>query len=703
MERLRGIMKIKDIAQKCNNGFTSMIVGHPKAITVIFTMATVICGVLSLGVKVNFDNAAYLPAGMNSVRAINVLSEEFGMNGSALLLLKGKSIPAVREIKEKISETAGVKEAVWLDDYTDVNVPVEFMDSGYIDAFYKDGNALITVLFEKGDSDPATFEALNKIKAITGTDGRISGPAAIARNTLQRTNSEIPVYMSIAVVLILIILFLTTSSWIEPMIFLAAIGSAIIMNNGTNIIKGEVSQVTFAAASLLQLAVSMDYSIFLLHRFHEERGKSVELKQAIINSIRLSFRPIAASGITTLVGFTALMFMDFGIGKDMGLVLAKGIVFSLVSVLVFLPSLVLVFSRLIEKYTHKELKLEFKKLSKASVKLRCPVAALMVVVSLLSFLAQSRIDYYYGKEKMLPDNDEAIAAAREIESVYGGLNRNTLLVPKGDKAKEAAMISELEALDYVRDVKALCKQLGTEIPEMMVEDRLLKKTQSDGYSLITFNIGCGKETPQSYDTAEKIKSIAKRYYDTWYISGETFTYKDLNDVTRSDFTRVNTLSAIFIFLILAITFKSLLVPLIAVFTIELGIWANIGYAYFAGSPMSFIAVIVIGAIQLGATVDYAILYISRYRENLPGSNPVSAAAKTFMDTAKSIITSGSIVVAATLSVYYAASIRTASEICLLIGRGALISMFCVLFVLPGFLILSSKTLENKVKAYKEET
>jgi len=670
------------------------IVNHPKIIITVFAILIVICGVLALGVRINTDNSKYLPQKSNARQGIEKLADEFGMRGNAYVLLKGKEIGEVRKIIKRVEEVDGVESVIWLDDYADVNKPLEFIDNTLTSRFYKDGNALLTVLFEKGNDHESTYRALDQLQTISGSGDNISGPAVISRNMVRRTNREIPIYMSIAVVLILIILFSTTSSWIEPVFFLAAIGAAIILNLGTNIFKGEISQTTFAAASLLQLAVSMDYSIFLLHRFHEERANGIEVKQAMINSMTLSFKTITASGLTTLAGFMALMFMDFGVGKDMGMVLVKGIVLSLISVFILLPVLVIVFDKWIEKFSHRNLNLKFIRTSKYSIKLRYVIVTIMVVTAALFFLAQSKTEYYYSVEKMLPSDDSALMAEKETEAIFGPSNQSILLLPIGDKEKEAALIKKLERLPGAGNVTGLYKQLGLGIPEMMLPENVKDKLLSEHYSMITFDITYDKESSQAFDTADSVREIAAEYYDEWYASGETFVYKDMKEITDRDFLVTNVLSAVFIFLILLITFKSLIIPLITVFVIEMAIWINIGIAYFSGEPMNFLSIIVIGAIQLGATVDYAILFVSRYRENLANMRPKAAAEKTIQDTAKSILTSGGIIVAATFSVYFIATITAASEMCLLIGRGALISMFCVIFVLPGFLILLNRVIKK---------
>ncbi|MGD9678948.1 MAG: RND family transporter, partial [Vulcanibacillus sp.] len=557
----------------------------------------------------------------------------------------------------------------------------------YVDQFYKDKNALFQIFFVESSDSELTHQAVASIESIIGDKGYLAGSAASSKSTLDRINSEVPLYSVVAVLLILLILIPLTSSYLEPFIFLFAIGTAIIINLGTNIIQGEVSQITFSAASILQLAVSMDYSIFILHRFHEERGKGIEVKQAMLNSLKFSLRPVLASGITTMAGFAALTFMNYGIGKDMGFVLGKGIIFSLITVLTLLPALIILLDKWIEKYTHKELKLSFKRLANKVTKLRYFGVTIAILVSVIFFLAQGNVNYYYSYEGVIPADDRSNIALREIEKIYGETNSTVIIIPKIDKVKEVKLIEDLKNVQNVKSITGLYNEIGTELPELMIPDDALNLYQSDSYSMFTIFLSCEEETEEAFATVDEIRNVLSSNYDEWFAAGGTFSYKDLADVTNDDFERTTILSIIFIFIILVVTFKSLSVPLIAIFVIELAIWVNLGYAYFFDEPMSFLSFIIVGAIQLGATVDYAILYISRYKENLERMNTFEAARKTIQDTAKSIITSGGILVAGTFSVYFIATIETSSEMCLLIGRGAIISMVSVIVLLPSFLMV----------------
>lgn len=652
------------------SGLKKIIVNNTKVIIVTYLILLIGSLFFMQKVDVNQDNASYLPRDMNSYQAVEKLSDEFQINGSSNLLLRNIEFEEVEDIRSEIESLDGVNRVV-------IN--------GNED--YKNNSALLNIYFVYGNDDKKTWDSIDEIKNIIGNSGDLTGAAALSKSTSDRISEEIPTYSIAAGILIIIILLLSTISYLEPVIFLITIGIAIVINMGTNYILGEISWVTYSAAALLQLAVSMDYSIFLLHRFHEEREKGNEPKEAMQKSMKLSFKSIFASGITTIAGFLALVFMDYGIGMDMGIVLAKGVFLSLVSVMTLLPVLVIIFDKLIEKTTHKELRLNIKLVSNIAVKFRYLAIIITILFAMVFFNAQSQVEYYYSNSNILPENDTVIKTNEDVKAIFGYENLNTIIVPKGDKNTELSCVKALNQLEGVVEVSDLYTIFGENTPEEYIPKEYIKMFQSDNYSLITINLSCGTEDNDSFQVANLIRDTVKDFYNEYYIAGELFTYLDLNEITKSDANKTTILSILFILLILLITFKSLSIPIITVFIIETGIWVNMGISYFLKAPTSFLTFIIIGAIQLGSTIDYAILFLNRYKENLELVSPVKAAKQTMQDTFKSILTSGGILVAATFSVYFIATVRTSSEMCLMIGRGAIISMFAVLLLLPGFLIV----------------
>lgn len=672
------------------NKLSQVIVNHPKTIVILYIFIAIICFFLMLMVDININNASYMPDDMNSKQAMDMMDSEFAQGGTSELLLKDAHISDVLVIKEKIASLDGVDEVIWLDDFADLKVQLEFIDQELIDQFYKDGHALLSIIFVEGNDTESSHEAVEGIYEVIGDNGFLAGGAASSKSTLDSVQKEVPIYTVVAVVLILIILFLATSSYLEPFIFLFAVGIAIIINLGTNIIQGEISQITFSAASILQLAVSMDYTIFILHRFHEERNKGIDVAPAMSNAMRLSASAVGASAATTIAGFSALIFMEYGIGKDMGIVLAKGIIFSLIVVMTLLPATIILLDKWITRFTHRELQLSFKGLSRIIVKFRFVGIAIAIVVAFFSFQAQANVEYYYGYDNVVSSKDITHIAKLEIEEIYGKSSMNVIIVPKEGKLKESLVLEQLAAIENVSDVDGLYNTVGVELPELMIPDDVINMYQSDDYSMFRLTIEIDEESDEAFQMVEDVREVLAANYDEWYATGGPFAHKDLADVTDSDFALTNLLSVLFIYIIIMITFRSLVIPLIAIFVIELAIWVNTGIAFVFDEPMSFMSILIIGAIQLGATVDYAILFISRYRENLGEIGLTAAITKTVQDVGKSIVTSGGILVAATFSVYFIATMEATREMCLLIGRGAIISMISVIILLPAFLLIFDK-------------
>ena len=666
----------------------TLVVRHTKLIIAVFLVLMVLGGLMSLGVHVNLDNIGYLPDSSSAKQAVAMLEDEFGMRGTATLMVKESDPVKVFALKQQLEDLEEINTVVWLDDRVDMNTPVASWDSRLTDQFYQDGYARFTLAFSDKSDSTITHEGVKKALALAGTDAWMAGPAVTSQHSVERINREVPVYSAVAVVLILILLLLSTTSLLEPLLFLISIGASIVINMGLNLLSGEVSQITFAAASILQLAVSMDYSVFMLHRFHEQRAEGLGIKEAMVKAMTLAAVPVLASALTTIAGFAALLLMDFGIGGDLGVVLARGVTLSLVSVLTFLPALVIVTDKWVEKWTHREIMIPMRFAARIAVKGQYVFCILLFAFAVLFFRAQGKVDYYYGMEHVLPADDSALTAEVKIREVFGDTDQSTLLLPIGNPAGEAALADELMKLDGVDSVDGLALGTMSRLPEELLPDSVVNQFHSDKTSMMILTTRYGTETDQAFTMVEQVRAVVNRLAPQAVIGGGAFTYKDLKDVTDADATRVAIVSAILIFIIVMISFKSLAIPFIAVFLIQTAIWINVGLVYFTRTPMSFISFIILGAIQLGATVDYAILFISRYRENAALLSPKDAARQTVSDTAKSILTSSFILISATFSVYFIATIRTGSELCMFIGRGSLISTLMVLFVLPGLMVIA---------------
>lgn len=674
---------------------TKAIVRHRKITIAVFISAAVIFGILMTTVPMNLDNSQYLPKDINSREAAVLLEEEFGVEGTASLMIKADSIAKALDAKRLVEEIEGVSHVMWIDDMADVAVPEFALEEDYRQNFYKDGYALLRVFFSKGNDSVETYDAIEEMENLGFEDMSISGPAVSSRSFLERTLRELPIYMAVGVLLILLILVFSTESWIEPILFLGVIGAAILINLGTNIFfPNGISNMTMAAAGVLQLAVSMDYAIFLLHSFHDERKIQSDVSKAMASAVKKSFPVIAGSALTTAAGFLALLSMDFGIGREMGAVLAKGVLISFAAVVFLLPAVVTALDKAIEKTHHRSFLGGFTRLSKFSVKARWVFITVLVALSVIVFTAGNKVDFYYADLKALPENDVAVRGDGKIGEVFNGHAPGVIIVPGNDAPAQAKLEKELENIEGVEDVAGLYSETGVEMNGMLIPETIREYYQSDNYSRMDISVEVDEaDSSEAFEIVGEIRETLSDNYEEWYAAGEIFSYYDLNEITAGDNTRSGIIAVILVFIVVALVFKSLGIPLLAILLIEAAVYTNLAINFFAGTPTSFLTMIVIGAVQLGATIDYAVLYISKYEElRKTGEKPLEAARKALSDVFPTILTSAGILMAATFSIYFISTIATASELCLMIGRGALISMLFVSLILPGLMAVSDKFL-----------
>ena len=658
-----------------------------------------VCGVLALlslwmstGVQINYSLSDYLPHDMNSKEGVDILEEEFTLNGSASLLLTGRTIPEILSVKASIQEIEGVDSVIWLDDVVDIREPLSIQDPGTVEEYYRDNKALLTLSFTEDDHSPLTHQALDGIRELLGEDARLTGQAVNAQKMMGGVSRDIMRFTIVGVVIVILLLILTTSSYIEPLLFLITLGVAIAINMGTNLFFGSVSFITNMAANVLQMAIAMDYSIMLLHRFTEERHAGYEVEEAVARSIRQTFSSISASAFTTIAGFASLALMRYRIGADMGLVLAKGILISLLIVLLVLPALVILFSKTIEKTHHRPFLPAFDKMAKGLVRVRFAGLALAVILIVPSFLATQRIDFIYGDTAKPDPNDSSYVYLRETEETFGRQNTAILMVPRGDRAAESGMAGDLADSPYIQGVQGLGTLTHAAYPEDMLPQAVRDQFLSDNYSRYILKLNTEPESEAAFAAVDAIRGIAQTYYDTYYLTGLTPSTSDIRDVARTDFSRVNLICIGVIGLILLLTFRSLSLPILILAAIESSIWINMGIPYFMGSPLSFLGYMIVSALQLGATVDYAILYTNRYRENLYTMDRKQAAVQAIVDAGPSIVTSAAILAGATLSMGFLTSIQSVGEMAILIGRGALLSMGMVFILLPALLLVSDRVI-----------
>ena len=666
--------------------YTQFLLKHKKLIIGVFVLAAVLCAVLSGLVGVNYNFADYLPDDAASTRALEVMDEEYSQSVPNMrVLVYEVSIPQALAYKEKIADVDGVEEVNWLDDAVDIYEPLELAEQKTVEDWYKDGNALFSVTVDEKKQD----SVIPAVREIIGEENCMSGTAVTSVLAPVNTSVEVQQIMFLAVPIIFLILILTTNSWFEPVLFMITIGVAILINRGTNLMFGTVSFVTNAAGSVLQLAVSMDYSIFLLHRFSENREEGLPVEKAMIEAVKQSVGSILSSGLTTVTGFLALVLMRFKIGPDMGWVMSKAIVLSLVSVLCFLPALAISTYRLIDKTQHRTFVPKFDKFAGMVMKLRIPALALVILILPVSFLGQMKNDFFYGGSQVY--STQATQMGRDMEAIdkmFGSSNPVVLMVPKGDMEKEIAMNEELKKLDCVTSVVSYVNSVGNAIPSSFLPSETVSRLYSAHYSRFVITMEAEEKDADWYEKVNDIRNIGEKYYgDKIQYAGDLVSTEDLKTTITQDNAKVNFLAIAFVFCILLVNFKSLSLPVILTLVIESSIWINLGIPYFRGQTLFYIGYLIISTVQLGATIDYAILFSDRYmdfRKTLPKKE---AAFMTLRTCTISILTSAAVLTLAGVILGKVSTNGVLSQLGILIGRGAALSFVLVIFVLPTLLIL----------------
>ncbi len=667
------------------------ILKHNRAVIIVFVVLSVFCLILSSFVERNYNLVDYLPRDAESTTAFNIMNEEFDKPIQNLrACIEVESVQEAIEIKNKISSLETVIDIMWLDDVVNLSQPIENIDKAISENYYKDNTALYTITIKKGTE----IESTNNIRGILGPEGALSGESVNLSRAQKLTATEVLNIVIMLVPIIAIILLFTTNSWTEPLFIFAAIGVSICINMGTNVFFKNISFVTASVSPILQLAVSLDYAIFLLGSFRDFRKTESDVKKAMLSAMKRSLPAISASAITTLLGFLALVFMRFGLGSDLGINLAKGIFFSLLSSMILLPALVVTFYRIIEKTTHKPFIKVSGKFGGFIKKLRIPVLIAVIIVAVPCFLAQHSNDFLYGMEGAESNTSEGLELAK-INNLFGESTPIVLLVPKGEPGKEAQMCSELKDINHITSIISYSTSVGNVIPSEFLDESVLSNFYSENYSRIVLNANTTSEGDEAFNTVENVRKIAKSYYgNDAYTCGASVNIYDMKTVITSDSLTVNLLAIAAIAITLLITFKSISLPFILLITIEASIWINLALPYFMGTKLSYIGFLIVSSVQLGATVDYAILFTDHYISNRKNNNPLQALNNTVSDTTVSILTSAIILTIAGIIIGIISTQNIVSQLGTLLGRGAFISAVLVFFVLPAAL-----TIFDKVIAY----
>lgn len=644
----------------------------------------------------------YLPEDAQSTKALKIMDQEFdGSVPNTRVMVNDVTIPEGLSFKEKLASIDGVSDVTWLDDALDIKTPIEMADVDTVETYYKDNNALFTFSIREGEE----VEITDAIYDLIGEDNAMSGEALDTATQQKMAFSETMFAAALLIPIIIIILVLSTQSWIEPVFFLTAIGVSVLINLGTNIFIGEVSFVTQSVAPILQLAVSLDYAIFLLHSFSDFRKKVADPKEAMKLAMKRSFPAIVASASTTFFGFTALTFMNFEIGSDLGLNLVKGIVLSFISVMVFLPALTLMFYHWVDKTQHKAFLPSFKNIGDRVVKLKVPSLLVVLILIVPAFLAQGQTDFIYGIGEQT-DSTRAGSDIVKIEEEFGKNTQVVLLVPKGDIAKEEKLVQDLESMEHVTSVLSYVNTVSAAIPPEYLDESVTDQFYSNQYSRIILQTNTDTEGEVTFELIEKIQQASEGYYgDDAYSLGESVTLYDMKNVVQKDNTVVNLLTVITIAIVLLITFKSISYPVILLLTIQSAVWINLSVPYFTNSPLVFVGYLIVSTVQLAATVDYAILLTEAYKENRK-EMPLLRAIKTTIDEKIfSIAVSASILSSVGFILWMTSTDPIVSSIGLLLGRGALLAFVMVVLFLPAVLIVFDKLIEKttwKANYHKEK-
>jgi len=680
--------------------FAGFIVDHNKGIRRVFLILLFISLLFTPFVNINYDLTKYLPANAPSKAAINKMEETFGYPGTARLMLKDVTIYEANAMKQQLEKIEGVDRILWLDTTENVYESNSFMKDDDVSDYYKDNKAVMDVTFVKGDSSKLTHKAIDKIEEIIGDKGYLVGSAPQNKFTEEEVSSQMNLILAIGVIFVFLVLLVTTSSWFEPVLFLSVIGTAIFINRGTNIFLNSISFITNNVSAVLQLAVSMDYSIFLLNAYKVEQKKETDKTVALKNALRTSIKTISASSLTTFVGFIVFVIMKFSMGFDLGIVLAKGIVCSIFSIVFFMPSLILSWMPIIEKTRHKEFLPEFDKTSKFVNKVSKGFFIFAMIILIPSYVAQGMTNFMYGNDAVGAGEGTLLYEhSEEINKVFGRSNLNVILVPANNNVTERALAERLKSLDYVKSVTSLADTLPEGIPERIIPSDTASLLHKAGYARILVFTKTKGESKLAYSSANEIKQIVNEYYPNEnYITGNTYATMDMENILKDDYNKVNNLSLLGVFLVVAFSFKSVLLAVLAMIPIEMAIFVNMSFSYIYGTKLAFIGYIVVSSIQLGATVDYAILSISNYRELRKRLNKKESAIKMTKFSMHSILTSGTILVICGYVVSFISKLPAIGQLGHLIGRGAIVSMTFVIFLLPALLILFDSLLvwENKM-------
>lgn len=667
------------------------ITRHPKFIMTVALILLIpaIIGYLLTGV--NYDILSYLPDDINSVQGEQILDESFHNASSAMLVIENFDDKDVVALKEKIMKIDGVTNVTWTDSVIDTTVPNSSLPSFLRKIFYStDGKStLMLINFESASASDKTGTAIKEIRSLMNKQCFLSGMSAVLTDTKDLADSQAPIYIAFAIFLALVVMSFTMDSWVLPFVLLASLGIAVVYNMGTNLIFGEISFITKSIAAILQLGVTMDYSVFLIDRFDEEQIYTDNRSLAMGRAVAKTFTALMGSSLTTVFGFLAMCFMTLTLGFDIGIVMAKGVVFGIITVVTVLPSMVLLLYKPIYRFRHKRFVPKFNGLASFTTKHRRVFAIILLILLVPAYLAQSNVSKYYDVVSGMPQDLDSIVALNKMKEEFNMANTHFVVidddVPDG---KVNSMIQDIKEIDGIETVVALGEYVGAGIPKSIIPESVKSIAEKDGYQMMMINSDYSTGTDELNAQIDEMNDVISKYTDSGYLTGEGVLTKDLISIANNDFVVTSIISTVAIFILVAICFKSISIPCILVLMIELSIWINIGLSYLMGTEISFITPTVINCVQLGATVDYAILMTTRFREEIQsGKDKKTAIHDAAASSCTSIFQSALVFFSATIGVYFICDIKMIKEICELLARGSFISAIMIMLVLPPVLYI----------------
>lgn len=645
--------------------------------------------------RINYDILSYLPESLETVKGQDVMVDEFGTGAFSMVVVEDMPLKDVQKLKNKFEEIEHVKKVLWYDDIADISVPTSMVPKDLKDIFFADDSTMMLVLFDNTTSSDEAMEAVTNMRAIADKQCFISGMSGVVTDIKNLCLQELPIYVAIAALFSFIVLEITGTSFVVPILFLLCIGISILYNMGTNIFLGEISYLTQALVAILQLGVTMDYSIFLLDSFEENKKRFPgDKNRAMGHAISNTFKSIVSSSITTVAGFAALCLMTFALGKNLGIVMAKGVIIGVICCVTLLPAIILIFDPLIEKTKHKPLIKNTNKLSGFIIRHYKIWLAVFCIGLLPAVYGNNHTKIYYNIDKSLPSTLDSNVANKKLEDTFDMSTMHIIMMDKNiSNANKTTLMKDIEKVDGVKWAFGLNSVFGANVPASMIPKDVKDMLQSDEQELVFVCSKYSSATDESNSQIAAINDLVKKYDSNGMVIGEAPLMKDLQDVTDIDLVNVNVASVAAIFIIIMLVFKSISVPIILVAVIEFAINVNMAIPFFQGIELPFVASIVVGTIQLGATVDYAILMTSRYqKERRKGFGKKEAVMNAHKACALSIMTSGFSFFAATFGVAWYSKVDMIGAICTLLSRGALISMACVIFILPAMFIIFDKVI-----------